>query len=207
MNKQEYLVALAQALAGLPDEERENAIRYYEDYFADAGEQNEAQVLQELDSPETVAQAILNDYRELTVTASSHTDSAEAKETARKKGINPWVLLVLVLLAIPVGLPLLGAAIGLIIALFSVILTVALILLLLPIILCIVGFAVGWAGLLTLFVHPASGVLAIGGGFICLAIGLLLAALFVKLWIVIVPPLVRGIVNLCRKPFERGKRS
>lgn len=210
MNKQEFLEALRQALSGLPEEERQNALQYYEDYFADAGEENEAQAIADLGSPEAVAQAIVNDYRGLAAApggASSGASSVPAQRPARKKGLNPWVLLVIVLLAIPLGVPLLTAAIGLIAGFFGVVLALALIVVLVPVICGAVGIAVCWAGALALFTAPASAAVAIGGGLVCIAVGLLIGALFVKLLTLFVPPVVRGFVNLCRRPFERRGRS
>lgn len=58
MMKNEFLARLKELLADLPQEEREEAVRYYEDYFADAGPLEEARVLQELVSPEDVAEKI-----------------------------------------------------------------------------------------------------------------------------------------------------
>lgn len=43
----------------LPEEERDSAMEYYEDYFADAGPENEAQIIDEFGSPELVARQIL----------------------------------------------------------------------------------------------------------------------------------------------------
>ena len=38
MNRADYMAALRRALSVLPEEERANALRYYEEYFDDAGE-------------------------------------------------------------------------------------------------------------------------------------------------------------------------
>ncbi len=58
MTKIEFLDKLDLLLSDLPDEERMNAVWYYEDYFAEAGEANEEAVLAEIGSPEVVAQGI-----------------------------------------------------------------------------------------------------------------------------------------------------
>lgn len=76
MTAYEYLNALRQALEVLPDEERANAIRYYEEYFLDAGAENEARVIEELGAPELVAQQILNDYKELVRSAPRAEDAS-----------------------------------------------------------------------------------------------------------------------------------
>ena len=115
MNRNEYMAALRRALAGLPEEERASALRYYEEYFDDAGPENERKAIDGLGAPEQVAAQILADYRELTAVPPQgrDADSAAAKPRRRWRGISPWLLIVLVLLAIPVGVPLLGGlAIG-----------------------------------------------------------------------------------------------
>lgn len=53
-----FLTRLKELLGDLPQEEREEAVRYYEDYFADAGPLEEARILKELISPEDVAEKI-----------------------------------------------------------------------------------------------------------------------------------------------------
>lgn len=61
MSKEAFIRRLRELLAGLPQSEAAEAIQYYEDYFADAGEENEAKVIEELGSPEKVAANIRAD--------------------------------------------------------------------------------------------------------------------------------------------------
>lgn len=63
MNKQEFLTELARLLQNIPENEREEALKYYEDYFSDAGEENEQNVLAELESPQKVADNIKDGLR------------------------------------------------------------------------------------------------------------------------------------------------
>lgn len=58
MNKWEFLGRLSELLSDLAAGEREEALQYYENYFADAGEEKEAEVLSDLGSPEQVAEQI-----------------------------------------------------------------------------------------------------------------------------------------------------
>ena len=62
MNRIEFLSELEQRLSGIPEDERQSAIQYYADYLADAGEENEAEAIRELGSPEKVAESIKADY-------------------------------------------------------------------------------------------------------------------------------------------------
>lgn len=58
MNRKEYMDRLEQFLLVLPEEEREEALQYYHDYFDDAGVENEENVIRELGTPEEVAAKI-----------------------------------------------------------------------------------------------------------------------------------------------------
>ena len=62
MTKQEFMYRLAQQLLSLPPEERVCALKFYDEYFADAGEENADAVLRELGSPEEVARTIKEDF-------------------------------------------------------------------------------------------------------------------------------------------------
>ena len=58
MNKKLFLDQLHRLLSDLPPEERNQAIKYYEDYFEDAGPENEQAILKELGSPQELANQI-----------------------------------------------------------------------------------------------------------------------------------------------------
>lgn len=58
MNKDIFLMRLEQLLYEIPREEREEAMDYYRSYFDDAGAENEAAVLEELESPQKIAESI-----------------------------------------------------------------------------------------------------------------------------------------------------
>ncbi len=62
MTKQEFMYRLAQQLISLPPEERVCALKFYDEYFADAGEENWEAVLRDLGSPEEVARTIKEDF-------------------------------------------------------------------------------------------------------------------------------------------------
>ena len=55
MNRKEFLDELAFLLQDIEDVERDEAIQYYQDYFDEAGIENEQQVINELGTPEKVA--------------------------------------------------------------------------------------------------------------------------------------------------------
>lgn len=61
MNRVEFMNELETLLSDVTESEREEAIKYYNDYFDDAGIENESSVISELVSPQKVANTIKED--------------------------------------------------------------------------------------------------------------------------------------------------
>ena len=214
MNAYEYLQALRAALAVLPDDEIDSAMRYYEDYFLDAGDENAAQVIEQLGPPEQVAEAILRDYtgvarrrperfeEEKAQTVDGVPLGRDGKPLTRKKGINPWMLACIVLLALifgPVAITVIGA---IIVAVVGLIVGVAACVVAVPAATLIGGGALVLFSFL-LWATPASALATLGAGLVVGAVGLLLVLLVIKLCILFVPPIIRGLVALVRWPIEK----
>lgn len=214
MNAYEYLQALRAALAVLPDDEIDSAMRYYEDYFLDAGDENAAQVIEQLGPPEQVAEAILRDYTGVARRRPERFDEEKAqtvdgvplgrdgKPLTRKKGINPWMLACIVLLALifgPVAVAVIGA---IIVAVVGLVIGIAACVVAVPAATLIGGGALVLFSFL-LWATPASALATLGAGLVVGAIGLLLVLLVIKLCILFVPPIIRGLVALIRWPIEK----
>ena len=58
MTKSEYMKKLSYSLRRLPKEDFNQAIDYFEEYFAEAGEENEQQAIEDLGSPEDAAKEL-----------------------------------------------------------------------------------------------------------------------------------------------------
>jgi len=84
MNKESFISRLDELLRELPDVERIEAIEYYQEYFDDAGVENEGQVLRELGSPEEVAHNIKADLarRELMVVSGANDEAEDVANRA-----------------------------------------------------------------------------------------------------------------------------
>lgn len=214
MNAYEYLQALRAALAVLPDDEIDSAMRYYEDYFLDAGDENAAQVIEQLGPPEQVAEAILRDYtgvarrrperfeEEKAQTVDGVPLGRDGKPLTRKKGINPWMLACIVLLALifgPVAVAVIGA---IIVAVVGLVIGIAACVVAVPAATLIGGGALVLFSFL-LWATPASALATLGAGLVVGAVGLLLVLLVIKLCIHFVPPIIRGLVALIRWPIEK----
>ncbi len=61
MNKETYLAELRKGLKILPQYDRDEAVEFYEEYFDEAGVENEAKVIEELGDPKALAKKILVD--------------------------------------------------------------------------------------------------------------------------------------------------
>lgn len=58
MSRWEFMRRLEELLSDISPSEREEALQYYNDYFNDAGKENEQEVMQALGTPEQVAQTV-----------------------------------------------------------------------------------------------------------------------------------------------------
>lgn len=58
MSRIDFMEKLEYLLQDIPDEEKTDALAYYQDYFAEAGDENEEQVIREFGSPERIAAII-----------------------------------------------------------------------------------------------------------------------------------------------------
>lgn len=139
MSRIEFMNELRALLQDISAEEREEAMQYYNDYFDDAGVENEQGVIQELGSPKKVAQTIkaglggrneyddiYSEYRE---TGYTDTRFEENQAPARREGYRsteqtgseernekPWtsktVKAILIILIIVIGIPVVIPAVG-----------------------------------------------------------------------------------------------
>ncbi len=193
MNRKEYMKLLYSRLAGLPPEERDAAMLYYEEYFEDAGGQNEDKVIDELGNPESLAAQILaeNTIRQ----------TKKAKPTARK-GLSALWVVILGILALPAALPFILIAMGILIAfacgVFGLLIAIAALTLSL-----IIGgiIMLGHAIPLLLF-NTGGGLFALGASLIAVALGILFLIPLVYLF----KAGIMGLINLAGKIFSSISR-
>lgn len=76
MSRQEFLSQLEQLLMDIPAEERQEAIRYYQDYFDDAVDIDDDKLISELGSPEKIARQLkVNLYNKASSEAGVYTEN------------------------------------------------------------------------------------------------------------------------------------
>lgn len=218
MTKEIFMKRLAELLADVSDAERDEALDYYEDYISDAGEENEEDVIASLGSPEKIAQTIKaglesneNDGEYSERGYSNGTISKDEvvvvnKGTKAKKGLTASMIILLVILgvfALPILGPVAAAVISVIFAFLCVVAALLFAVFIVGVALLLSGVVAVIAGIAAMFTSILAGSLAVGVGLILFGIGLLITWLGILIVVKAVPPLVRGFVNLCRKPFVK----
>ena len=230
MNKDEFLRQLEVLLSGISQEERTEALAFYRSYFEDAGEANEAKILEELESPQKVADSIIKDLGVQAgeagassaqgaaqgspsgaVTGAGWNPAAQgaaqnaAYSAQEKDGMPGWAIVLLVITS-PVWLVMilviLSALLGIVAALFGI--AIAVVAVMGALLIC--GVVIFGAGLGSAFAgNPAIGIGLMGAGLIVLAIGILAVVLVVWIFGGFLPWALRGIWKLCKKPFNKRK--
>ena len=181
MTKVTYLNQLDRCLSRLPFEERQAALRYYVEYFDDAGVENEQKVLNELGSPQSVAAQILADY------AVKETGSSQPM----KKGMSTVWIVILAIFAAPIALPLALAVVMIVFALFMVLFA----LLIAAVVIALGGVALLGSGFAVITQSMSTTIAFLGAGLACCGLGILLTVGMVYL----IRACIRGVAKLSQK--------
>ena len=279
MNRIEFLRQLEVLLSGISQSEKEEAIQYYNDYFDDAGAENETEVIRALGSPAKVAETIKSglsgknqDDLEFTERGCSsknvhynevmpvqhEEDKKKGRSDSRDKaaqggytngyanayqnsgnqggsqqnqnsgqgyqnqnynGQNPYgqgdstnhkndtgkiVLIVLLLILFsPVWIPVFGGIFGTLIGLAAALIGIFIAIAASAVALIVAGIVIFGVSIAKLFVAPLIGIFLLGASLLVTGLGILLMLLTIWLGGTVIPACFRGVVKLCRMPFER----
>lgn len=184
-NKEEYLKELENLLKVLPELERQNALKYYEEYFSDAGKENELSVISELGDVNLLADKIIGEE--------SFKEQEEVVEESKKvrnrnDAITLLLLIALLVFGIPVLLPVAASILGVTFALACA-----------GIGICIAGIVCFGVAISLVINNLFAGILAFGISFILLALGIALSIAIVFLGVKVIPFGIRWLVNVCKK--------
>ena len=234
MNKDEFLRKLEALLSRISQEERTEALAFYRSYFEDAGEANEAKILEELESPQKVADSIIKDLgvqpgEACSSGAQGAAAGAEwnpavqgaaqnaskgvpqgaaqnaAYSTQEKDGMPGWAIVLLVITS-PVWLVMILVILSALLGIVAALFGIAIAVVAVMGALLICGVVLFGAGIGTAFAgNPAIGIGLMGGGLIVLAFGVLAVVLVVWIFGGFLPWALKGICKLCKKPFNKGK--
>ena len=190
-NKKEYLEELANLLKSLPEIERQNALKYYEEYFSEAGEENELSVISELGDVEKLADMIkeTNTFKE----TKSDNDVKDNAQKNNRESLTILLLILILVIALPIIVPI---AISILATLFGIACA--------GVGLGIAGIACFGFGIAFLFTDIFGGMFLIGLACILLAIGIALTIAIGFALIKVIPSCIRQLVKICQKIIGRS---
>ncbi|WMC94087.1 DUF1700 domain-containing protein [Kineothrix sp. MB12-C1] len=198
MNKADYMQSLKKQLRRLPREDFEKAIEYFEEYFSDAGIENEAQVIEDLGTPEFAAEQIITNI------ALKNTN-APVKDV--KKGLNAVWVGVLAVCAAPIALPFALALVIVIVTFVFCILMVIACFIFSGIVFTLMGPICIAAGFTAITTNIPVFISCIGTGFVLMGIGMLLTFSMVRLCQRFLTAIVRFFGRLIRKGERKNEQN
>ena len=207
MNRIGFLRKLEELLRDIPDNERREAMEYYRNYFDDAGPENEEKIIEELGSPWKVAESIKKDLFGDTYQSGDFVKPEQPSGGGDKTARNV-LLAVLLVFTFPLWIAVVAAVFGLLLGALGCLFGLAVCIVAFVGIFFVAGVILVGAGIIKVFTgFPAVGLVLAGVGLLLLAFGTL--GLIVTVWAVgrILPWALRGIVGLCKKPFQRKGAS
>lgn len=189
MTRTEYIAKLTKYLRKLPQQDYEEAIEYFMEYFEEAGPENEARVIAELGTPKEAAHEVISRLLEEKI--------VEDKSSLRNKTAILWIA-ILAVLASPVALPILLFFLAMIMTLLMIIFAVIVTALALTFALLISGVYTFFTSFSLLSVSLAStlfggglGLMMLGGALLLLLISFEICKLIVKLITLLIKWLIK----------------
>lgn len=174
MTSAEYLYDLRKRLRKLPQHEIDQAMLYYEEYFAEVGPEGTAELINRLGTPAEVASTIISDYAMKNMQENINTNN-------KSSGLKTMWIVILAVIASPIAIPI---AIALAAVVFSVLISLFAVffsLFVAGIALAISGVVMSVFSFVALFASPASAVAVLGMSLMCVSLGIALFLGTIKL--------------------------
>lgn len=219
MTREKFMGRLIELLSDVPEQERRDALLFFESYFEEAGPGEEEKVIEKLGSPEQVAEKIKANLEESNETYAEYSengyqDTRESREVQLprirgQKITNSSIILAIIALIFisPLLKGLFGGAFGVIVTIILLPFLVVFALGVAAIGLLIGGIACVAAGIPLCFGTIGIGILTIGVGFILTSAGF--ASFAALIWMVLkfLPKILNYTTNLIGKIFHRKGAS
>lgn len=165
MTRTEYMNRIKTCLKRLPKQDLEQALDYFNEYFDEAGPEQETKAIEDLGEPKAAAEQIL---RNLAITNAGETE----KKNIKRSMDSVWIG-ILAVCAAPIALPLMLAFVVVIFSLAISVLAVIGSLLLTGALTAVLSLVPLFGGCYLLFTYPAGGIVTLGVGLLFLGGGLL----------------------------------
>lgn len=186
MTRREYISSLTGLLSQLDENERRDAVSYYEDYFDEAGLNDDDEVMESVDSPEFVAKNILDGITKATEDQGVFTEEgyktsekevrnevAVRKERREKRGLI-IIAVILAIFASPILIPICGSVFGVLIAILSALFAIFFGVFVAGIACIVAGIVATVIGIVAGVGHPFTMAAVAGAGLLVVAFGALL---------------------------------
>ncbi|MDH6366188.1 MULTISPECIES: DUF1700 domain-containing protein [unclassified Breznakia] len=204
MTKQQYITKLSFYLRGMEESEYEDVMNYIQEYFEDAGIENEQSVMEELGSPQKLAATL---RAEATIkSANNKREEAESnlqQEKQKNSTLKTILIIVLGIFALPIALPLAIAMIAVIFALFAVLVSMVIVVVVMIVALFIVGIPNVVHSISLFSVSIADGLVALGASLMMIGAGLLMALVVVAIISKFIPWMVRQLTKIFNRHNSR----
>jgi uncharacterized membrane protein len=184
MSKEQFLLDLQKHLKRLPQEEIDNALRYYEEYLDEVGIQNEENAIASFGNPHKLASQIVAEYA---------VKDMEAAPSAKKTLSSFWAVL-LAVFASPIAIPLAIAATCVVLALVVVVIALIFSLAVISFSFAISFIVVIAVGIILLVPNPAVSIFYIGIALFLLGVGIMFSQLtrqLTKKFSTVIPKIIR----------------
>ncbi|MCM1540693.1 MAG: DUF1700 domain-containing protein [Blautia sp.] len=202
---------LESLLQNISPAERDEALQYYNEYFNDAGAENEQAVIEALGNPAKVAENIKRDIygdagyqkpqnRAVIKYQQPDADGQQAgREQPKKESLPTWALVLIIIGAILASPAILGIAGGLLGTLAGVILSWFVLIFcfgVTAVILFTVLLGLLITGIMCMWADPLVGAALLGSGLVCGALAILFLMLTVAMAGIATPAIFRGLCKL-----------
>lgn len=224
MNRQEFMNTLKKKLDCLPSEEKVSALNYYQEFFDDAGEENEQSVISNLGSPDDLAETILKSSgyfiesnkqqdgaahyefipepeqknEEIPKPANpyyKHIDDKIPTSKNKSSGLSKGLIILIIIATFPIWIGFVAAAFCILIAIFSVLFALAVCLLVIPV-------ATICAAIYFLPIYPLVTVFLIGATLLFVGVVILLFPL-IKWFCKGIGYCFKGLINCIKNLFKK----
>ncbi len=225
MNRTDFMNQLESLLQNISPAEREEALQYYNEYFNDAGEENEQDVIEALGNPAKVAEnikrdlygsgygdsvfqkSVANDRAMIQYQQNAGTENAaNKKENSMSTGLIVLIVILCVLaspIILSVAMCIFSVLFGLLVTWFALIFSVGVIAL--SLILVMISLAI--VGIRCMFADVLVGIALLGSGLLCGGLGILFLMLTVAMAGIATPAICKGIASLFRSIFRKNKTT
>ena len=192
MNKNTFIAELSRKLRRLPKDDFDDAMIYYVEYFAEAGIDEDQDVIPMVGTVDEVASKILDEYSEKQI------EKAETEGGAKNHTRAVWYV-ILGIFAAPIAFPI---AIAIVAVLFSIMVAVIAVIFSM----LVAGVSVVAAGFGAIFAafwaeNVAQILFILGCGLVCVSLGVMIVLGFYKLGELF----IRGIIKLFRSIGKKNK--